>query len=320
MPPAMDAVLSKGPLSGRPFGGVAILVNKTLCLPIKLITCKERHIILQINGLMLCNVYMPARSSANDLDVYCDVLASVINDVDDCNYDDLIVAGDLNCSFDKPDAFSRQVLNFCHTLSITPTYKLMGEANSYTFRNSSGLGFSCIDHFLTSNNITPKISSLFTLDSGVNFSDHVPLCLICELNITHNYDINIASAYSHHIDKDQFLKLRWDKADLVEYYNLTYMLLESIRLPNQFWHLNVDSINIIQVENIYNQVIQALHNAANLLIPKSSSSYYKVWWDEELQNAKQKSIAAHKNWVTSGKPRNGALRDCMTKARLEYSF
>ena len=78
---AMEAVSSKGPLSGRPFGGVAILVNKALCLPIKLITCKERHIILQINDLMLCNVYNPVRSVANDLDVYCDLLTSVINDI-----------------------------------------------------------------------------------------------------------------------------------------------------------------------------------------------------------------------------------------------
>ena len=99
---------------------------------------------------------------------------------------------------------------------------------------------------------------------------------------------------------------------------ISHPLLESIRLPNQFWHLNADSINITHVENVYNQVIQALHTAANLLIPKTNSSYYKAWWDEELKNAKQKSIAAHKNWVTSGKPRNGALRDCMTKARLEY--
>ena len=49
---AMDDVISKGCLFGRPFGGIAIFVKKTLGNVTKLVNASTRYIIIQIGTVL----------------------------------------------------------------------------------------------------------------------------------------------------------------------------------------------------------------------------------------------------------------------------
>jgi len=67
---AMDDDVSTGVLHGRPFGGVAIFVKKSVCSGMKLISKHSRFIIIQIGDTVLINVYLPCSGSDNWEDEY----------------------------------------------------------------------------------------------------------------------------------------------------------------------------------------------------------------------------------------------------------
>ena len=104
-------------------------------------------------------------------------------------------------------------------------------------------------------------------------------------NIDHNADsIKAAPAV---------VKLRWDHADLSQYYTETGPLLQSL-LPN----LNDAEDNLScspdgapdYVEQIYDKIVNILRNSADSFIPKHKANFYKFWWDQELNELKANSV------------------------------
>jgi exonuclease III len=65
---AMECVLSHSILSGRPFGGVAILIRSSLADCVRIISKTDRCIVLLVGSVILCNLYLPCKS-----EVLCDV-------------------------------------------------------------------------------------------------------------------------------------------------------------------------------------------------------------------------------------------------------
>ena len=68
---SMGNILNKGILRGRPYGGLAILVNKALCNmfnDITVVACADRYFILSLDNLLLINVYLPSCKTALDRD------------------------------------------------------------------------------------------------------------------------------------------------------------------------------------------------------------------------------------------------------------
>ena len=70
------------------------------------------------------------------------------------------------------------VNDFNTALSVSFTDHLLPVGDTYTFRNAACSAFSFIDHFFISNHLLSNIMSLKIVDSGVNLSDHIPLCLV----------------------------------------------------------------------------------------------------------------------------------------------
>jgi len=93
---AMDDVISKGCLFGRPFGGIAIFVKKTLGNVTKLVNASTRYIIIQIGTVLFINVYLPSMSTPNRTEVFIDCLSGILNDICDLHYSEIVFGGDLN--------------------------------------------------------------------------------------------------------------------------------------------------------------------------------------------------------------------------------
>jgi hypothetical protein len=112
--------------------------------------------------------------------------------------------------------------------------------------------------------------------------------------------------------------LRWDKANISWYYDVSYRHLNNITVPNSLTG-NYDPCNAeFDIEHFYSEITSALKRAASETIPKRKQNFFKFWWDSELDAAKQKSISVHYDWVCNGKPRTGLLHTEMTKRRLAY--
>src|SRR5690349_2343296 len=68
---SMSNILNNGILRGRPFQGLAVLVDKNLCSlfnTITVVACEDRYIILTLDNLLLINVYLPSCKTALERD------------------------------------------------------------------------------------------------------------------------------------------------------------------------------------------------------------------------------------------------------------
>ena len=86
----MDSKISRGCLRGQPFGGIAVLIRDTIATNVTLVTSASRYIILNLNGILLINVYLPCSSCDNWEDEYADCLASIIDDISNLHFTHII--------------------------------------------------------------------------------------------------------------------------------------------------------------------------------------------------------------------------------------
>jgi len=64
--------------------------------------------------------------------------------------------------------------------------------------------------------------------------------------------------------------------------------------------------------------VSVLHSVASQCIPAVPKNFFKYWWDQELQTLKEQSIAAHKEWVSHGRPRQGQYFENNKSAKYKY--
>jgi len=150
------------------------------------------------------------------------------------------------------------------------------------------------------------------IDEGSNLSDHLPINVVCFCDP--------ATVNSTPVKADDTLQefLRWDHADLLAYYSLTGAHLQAL-LSELNCLDGIDCIGLIPaINSIYDRIVDNLRNCANLTVPVRKKSFYKFWWNEELDCLKQQSIDDHRLWKSMGKPRSGQVFDKCRASKLLY--
>jgi len=191
----------------------------------------------------------------------------------------------------------------------------------YSFRNADGSGRTLIDFIFVSKNLVDNILFSKITDSGINLSDHRPV--FCKFfyfdSVIPVMSGGVTNAKTDKVASNSVL--RWDKADLSLYYELSRMNLSNV-LSTGFINVNpvelsksADSVAVI--ESFYNQVIDALLNS-DRVIPRASASLFKFWWNEHLDQMKERALSKFRIWESLGKPRGGSAWLDMTQTKLEY--
>jgi len=108
-------------------------------------------------------------------------------------------------------------------------------------------------------------------------------------------------------------QLRWDKSDLISYYNRSYDLLASIDVRClEHGHAGI--------EHCYESIVHSLQVAAVDTIPPKKWNFYKFWWDSELGKLKELSIDAHTVWKQAGKPKCGPIYEAKRISHANYKL
>jgi hypothetical protein len=71
---------------------------------------------------------------------------------------------------------------------------------------------------------------------------------------------------------------------------------------------------------MYKRVVAALNAAATLYVPIRKTSFFKYWWDQELDLLKKDSIDSHKQWIEAKRPLNGSIYDKKRKSKAAYKL
>lgn len=129
---------------------MAIYVKQSFASIAKLISTSKRYVILQIGQLLLINAYLPCVSSVDRVDEFIECLASIMNDISDLQYDDVIFAGDLNIELDNNDILYRYLDIFMRDLQINFVDEKISSNDKFTYRVEYTGSCSTTDHFAVS--------------------------------------------------------------------------------------------------------------------------------------------------------------------------
>jgi hypothetical protein len=321
---AIDSVVNNAVLVGRPFGGVSILIKNKFMRNAEVILLHEKFIIIKINELILCKAYLPCRNSSNRVLQYNDIVELIIEELMEFKSCTIIFGGDLNCDLSSNSHSSRAICKLSEALSLERTDQIMAVHDNVTFCNLQGTSSSLIDYFLVSTSIVNNVISLKTLDNGTNLSDHLPLCIAISDLIQDSLLMPLPDSNRKQTpsNKNNAARLawRWDKANKLRYHDLTHQYLLSIDCnPTKLLNKPYEAI-VSEIENLYCNITTALDLAASQSVPRKQINFYKQWWDQELNEAKQRSMAAHKDWLDDGRKRSGILFDNMKKCKYEYKL
>jgi len=227
---AMEKIIESGMLRGRPFGGVAILIRNDLVANASVIAKSDRYIIVTIGSLVLVNIYASSSSNANDKYlINADLISQIDEKLDNCADLPVVIGGDFNIDLQENCKISTMFKDFFKRNNSTLGINAQAYSQSYTYSSASLGSCSMIDFIAVNNELFSKIVGHDVLDYELNYSDHLPVLLTfnaVDLQPCLSHDKAFIQRRVTNVGTDQEVKvLRWDHADLMEYY---FSTLESL--------------------------------------------------------------------------------------------
>lgn len=321
--PAMCNSLDNGPVFGRPYGGVAVLMKKSLIDCCRVVSLTERFIAILLCDVLVFNVYLPCVGTPNRLALYQDIIYDIWFIRESHELKKCLLVGDFNVDIHRRlgDETSAFLAQFLSEHSLTSSFGLFPDKRFVTYINESLGHQSCIDYFFSDSN--DLLVDTFIFEPEVNFSDHLPVVGV----IDSDYPVSplvispsVDSSDKTIIKIESFL--RWDHANLDAYYDCTRVFLEPVLAHVSLVNdavISLPSTDISDhIDNVITMTSNALTQAGRLCVPAIKKNLFKYWWNDELRRLKQESIETNRDWKNAGKPRFGATFLRRQKARLNY--
>ena len=304
---AMCTAVESGILRGRPFGGVMTLVKHGFSHCTQTLCASERCVVVKVFNILVCNVYFPCTGTVDRELIIENLCIELEYWIDKYNNCDCIIGGDFNMEAGVIDTSDLAVplkrlithydFEFC-----APAF---GHQTTATFVNESLGCRSTIDHFLV--NKLHNVTDFDVLNCNVNFSDHVPIAITYRCD--HVTDCLQSTALNELSSKQKALVkyLRWDYADVVSYHFYTGEQLRGIL--DTLMACDIQNATAEEIDGFYNNIIDVLYYHAECYVPTRSTSFFKFWWDEELDLLKNDAIYSCGIWKEAGRPRSGPIFD-----------
>ena len=299
---AMEKKLTSGVFRGRPFGGVAILVNKALACCTTLITNVDRLVIVKIGDVYVINVYLPDSSVCNREDIVSDICGQIEANVSFTADTSVVLGGDFNFEFVGGKSCFQDFDSFVADNDLCICDSKFGDNARYTYYHESRGCSSWIDHFVVSRYLFDRVTDADIIESGCNLSDHCPVWI--EFSNMNSVTTKLTSQANNNGNRT-VTSLRWDKADIVSYHEATNVLSSNMCLDTD-------------IDNGYDQILTVLNTAACLHVPKVKACFFKYYWDDELKDIKSRSVYAHRLWLECGRPRSGPVYHEKRTTKAEY--
>jgi len=310
-------------LSGRPYGGCAIVWRSSLNLLASPIESGSRRVCAvlfsssNIRLLCIC-AYMPYEHDADSCEEFLCQLAvidSLLDRFSDCQ---VILGGDFNVDFLRNWSHTELLNDFCVQSNLFPVIRHSSSTVDYTYHFSMK-HFTCIDHFIVSETLFQSAVKLqYVLHDVDNTSDHEPVCMLLDINVAR---VNI---------RKRVYKARpsWNKATadhIAAYKSLLHDKLSNITVPRDavlckdFCCCNTEHTN--SISSYVSQLAEACIQSATATIPSTKRVGERgciPGWTEHVAPLRDKSIFWHKLWIDCGRPHAGLVADIMRKTRLQY--
>ena len=256
--------------------------------------------------------------SQNNVD---DTYLECVNDIDimsnQYNPDMIIFGGDLNTDIDRNNAHSTFLKQFCLQSRLKFAWDSELAATGPTYLDSL-LHSSVIDHFICSQNVYSKISSLIIVDDPINESNHRPIVLSLAIDNIPKVKVNT---------KCMKTRVQWEKVqshDVEKYQIQLNKCLQDITLPtemiycNDFMCTNVNHRkNIDDLCNIITDICVDC-GEKNFPCSRNKSHNTVAYWKDLVKPFHDNALFWHDIWVQCGRPRDGAVANIRRLTRARY--
>ena len=297
---AMCSEVESGVLRGRPYGGVMTLVSNRLFNSTQFVCSDDRYVIVIVGNLMIVNVYLPCVGTTNRSLIYEEVLENIAVWIEKYPNINVIFGGDVNTELDDSSPVSTLFSRFAVSNRLNRCDHLFSGAYYSTYYSESLNCQSTIDFFLTSD--SDIVTSYNVIDPALNLSDHRPVVIGVECLV--GSKLCVTNTGNCDPDNQKVSYLRWDRANLAKYCELTRVRLTQILCDlREVEHV----INTDMIDCFYNTVINVLQSSAESSVPRCYKNFFKYWWSQELTQLKEKSIASCNLWKEAGRPRSGPV-------------
>ena len=253
---------------GRGKGGLATIWEKGLTKYVSKLKCKSFRLqgtkfSFPSGTLVVINTYFPCDPRTNEFDdsELMNVLAEIQYLIENSNTSSVLLAGDLNCHFNRNTRFTNIVKHFFDEKGLqvfwdTPNDRI--EIPDYTHLSSSGgsLAISTIDHFDGSHQFLSALEEAGVVHDAGNTSNHSPI--YAKFNVG---NLNVETEQPKCIKRT-----KWDKAtDIAKdnYKDLVAGKLEQIILPDCVNCINLHCMEHAEQLELYTMaVLEAVETAA----------------------------------------------------------
>lgn len=311
---AMNECMEAGLRIGRPFGGVATLIKNKWRRNVKVICTSERCVVIKVFDCVIINVYMPCSGTVNRVQIVEENLELIRQQFEIHGECQFILGGDFNSNLDAASSDPVTVLlrGFLQEYGLVNCDPNGVASPGYTFCNESANRYSYVDHFLVTD--INRINNYEIMERGSNLSDHLPVTIKYVCN--RGDDVNKPTEVKAAVHKF----LRWDKANLALYYQLTGECLQNIMNDLKVLEQLNDDVDLLRAyaEKYYKKTVEVLCSCANVCVPERKQGFYKFWWTEYLDHLKQLSINSCQLWRQYGKPRSGPVFNKYKASKVLY--
>lgn len=308
-------------LQGRPFGGCAIFLRKSIDLLFERIECDSKRIIALLLKfkdveILLFNVYMPYENSHNSDDFM--VQLSLISDIiERFPYAQVILGGDLNTDFNRACNQTQVLRDFSTRNGLIPCNQLAGYDVDYTYHlNCDRLGI--LDHFMLSHSLAAAPEVRVTVTHPVdNTSDHDPVTLHLPIHIDRIR--SMPTEYTR-----TFAWYKCSSKQLNDYADHVNEILACLDVPVEPLVctdiLCTNSNHLGALQTYGSAIIQSCLNAANSCIPYTEVANIKrtAGWATKVQPYKDTALFWHHIWNEMDRPHNGVVAQIRRRTRAAY--
>jgi len=312
---ALEHRIECGPLVGRPYGGIMILVNNNYLHVCECLHVSERFAAVKVGNILFVTVYLPCVGTTDRLLICNEIFDNIMywrSMHADCG---CIIAGDFNSNLDVDCVISRYINKFLSDNHFNRSDLFSENRNKFTYVNEALNHSSKIDYIIYDN---VCINHYDVMDPDINFSDHLPVVAHC--TVIDDKHFKRGNCMSSSLN-NAVVRLRWDRADLLSYYNHTHEVLKPIYA--ELLSINDGSVRYNDtnlLDSVYQKIVDALITCAEIDVPSHTKNFYKFWWSQELDCLKERSIDTNRLWKAAGRPRSGPVFDERCKAKREYRF
>ena len=316
---------------GRPKAGLAQLSKKNLAIRKDRINTKSPRIQAQIlnfehSRLLWINAYFPNDPLTVQFDAtqLMTVLTEMENILDNSEYDDVLLCGDINWDMSRQSGFSVTMHQFLARVGLSSVWN--SHHIDYTHIHTGDKSVTTLDHFICNERLIPLVKDCGPLHFGDNLSRHSPIMLKLDLG-----------ALPIRQKSDTFRPKRpaWYKASEQEvrrYKSELQSRLEAIPVPVCLAFDECDNLKCQDelhskerddfVLSLMSAVIETSHTTIPMVGGRKEAARPDCGtmpgWQEMVASAQKDSLFWHSVWHSAGRPGEGELLRIMQKTRARY--